>query len=181
HGTASLLQAVARLLGDARDGASTPHLLIVGEGPERPALEALASDLGIGPSTTFTGAIPHEEVPGYLAAMDIAVAPYDERTDFYFSPLKLFEYMAASRPVVAADIGQIRDCVRHGETGLLYPPGDVVGLADALAVLIDDSQLAATIGRAGQEGVQAHHTWEGNARAVAAVASALPGPAGKER
>ncbi len=181
HGTESLLRAVARLLGDARDETSAPHLLIVGEGPERPALEALASDLGISAATAFTGAVPHEAVPGYLAAMDIAVAPSSERTDFYFSPLKLFEYMAAGRPVVAADIGQIRDCVRHGETGLLYPPGDVVGLADALAVLIDDSQLAATIGRAGQEDVQAHHTWEGNARAVAAVTSALPGPAGKER
>ncbi len=77
-------------------------------------------------------------MPAHLAAMDIAVAPYDVPPDFYFSPLKLFEYMAASRPVVAAAIGQIEDCLHDGVTGLLYPPGDVMALAQRIATLVDD-------------------------------------------
>jgi glycosyltransferase involved in cell wall biosynthesis len=112
-------------------------------------------------------------VPGYLAAADVAAVTYHPDTGRYFSPLKLFEYLAAGLPVVAADFGEIPHCIRGGETGLLYPPGDAAALADALATLIGDREQAVALGRHGREHVLRHHTWNSNARAVAALADEL--------
>lgn len=169
HGTETLLRAVARL--HRRGGRQ--HLLIVGDGPERQELEELAAREGIAELVTFTGAIPHNQAPGYIAAMDVAVAPYAHAAGFYFSPLKLYEYMATARPVVAAGVGQILSLLTHGETGLLYPPGDVESLADAIGCLLADPALAAQLGASGQRHVRSHHTWERNARSVVALAESL--------
>lgn len=164
HDVATLVRALARL---RRDGPAAV-LLVVGEGPEWPQLEALARAEGV--DVAFAGAVPHEDVPSYLAAVDVAVAPYASADGFYFSPLKLVEYLAAARPVVAADAGELGHCVRPGETGLLYPPGDTEALADAIRELLADPARAATFGRAGREHVREEHTWERNARAVTALA-----------
>jgi glycosyltransferase involved in cell wall biosynthesis len=111
-------------------------------------------------------------VPAQLAAVDVAVAPYGRDDGFYFSPLKLVEYLAAARPVVAADVGQIAHCVRPGETGCLYTPGDVAGLAAAIRGLLEDRARAAELGAAGRAHVRAEHTWAANARIVVDIAEA---------
>jgi glycosyltransferase involved in cell wall biosynthesis len=165
HDTATLLRAVAVL----HRRALPVRLLVVGDGPARASLEALARQEGIADATTFTGAVPHSDVPDYLASMDVATAPYAASENFYFSPLKLFEYMAAGRPVVAAAVGQLRECIRHGESGWLYPPGDVGALSGAIEIVLKDASLAASLGRGGHAHVREHHTWEGNARAVVAL------------
>lgn len=175
HGTDTLVRAVAKL---HRCGV-TPYLLIVGDGPERQALTALAEDEGIGHTTIFTGALPHEDIPSYLAAMDIAVAPYHQTENFYFSPLKIFEYMAAARPIVAAAVGQIRGCIIHGKTGFLYPPGDVAALADALNALLADRIWATALGQTARAYVRDHHTWEQKARVVEELAQGLLLPQGE--
>jgi glycosyltransferase involved in cell wall biosynthesis len=161
---------LVRALGLLRARGDEPRLLIVGDGPERERLTTLARKDGLSPMVTFVGSVSHDEVPAYLAAADVAVAPYHPDTGRYFSPLKLFEYLAAGVPVVAADFGEIPHCVRAGETGLLYPPGDAQALADALARLIANREGAAALGRNGREHVLRHHTWAANARAVAALA-----------
>jgi glycosyltransferase involved in cell wall biosynthesis len=169
HDPAILVHA----LGVLRERNVAPRLLFVGDGPEREGLEALARQEGLSPLLTFTGAVAHDDVPAYLAAADVAVATYHPDTGAYFSPLKLFEYLAAGLPVVAADFGEIPHCVRPGETGLLYPPGDAEALADALAAVIADRDRAAALGRNGREHVLRHHTWSSNARTVAALAAEL--------
>ncbi|MDQ2911423.1 MAG: glycosyltransferase [Actinomycetota bacterium] len=166
HDVPALIHAVARL-GQAGRRA---QLLVVGDGPERAALEELARSERV--EATFTGAVPHEQVPDYAAALDVAVAPYARDDGFYFSPLKLVEYLAAARPVVAADIGEIGHCVRPGETGFLYRPGDVAGLAGSLAEALADPAAAASLGAAGRAHVCKEHTWEENARAVVELAHA---------
>src|SRR5205814_906402 len=88
-----------------------------------------------------------------FAAPSVAVAPYDHAERFYFSPLKLYEYMAAGLPVVAADVGAVGECVRHGATGWLYPPGDVTALAHSITALVARPELAASLGRAAREHV----------------------------
>jgi glycosyltransferase involved in cell wall biosynthesis len=169
HGMRSLVRALAVL---HRRGLRA-RLLVVGDGPERSAVEALAQAEGVAPAVTLTGAVPHDEVCAYLAASDVAAATYEAEPGFYFSPLKLFEYLAAGLPVVAADIGELRHCVRHQETGLLYPPGDVEALADALATLLADRSRADAFGKAGRDHVLQYHTWTRNARMVSALGAKL--------
>jgi glycosyltransferase involved in cell wall biosynthesis len=162
HDVATLIRAVALLQG----GPSPPRLLVLGDGPERARLGEIARREGLRSSTIFTGSIPYERVPAYLAALDVAVAPYGPGDGFYFSPLKLFEYLAAARPVVAAAVGDIGHCIRPGATGCLYPPGDVAALAGSIRALLEDRERAAALGRAGREHVCAQHTWQANARVV---------------
>lgn len=165
HGTASLIRAFARIVRE-RDGANAPRLLIVGDGPERDRLESLAREEGVAHLAIFTGSVDHAEVPAHVAAMDIVTAPYDASSDHYFSPLKLFEYMASGRAIVAAGIGQIATCIDDGETGLLYRPGDVASLADRLTRVLDDPALGEAMGRAAQRVAHERHAWSANARTV---------------
>jgi glycosyltransferase involved in cell wall biosynthesis len=170
HDVATVVRAVARL---RRNGTMAPHLLVVGDGPEREALEELARSEGIGDAATFAGSVPHADVASYLGAFDVAVVPYERIPSFYFSPLKLFEYLAAGRPVIAADVGDIGHCIRHGETGFLYPAGETEALAGAIEVLLADRPRARRLARAGQEHVRTHHTWERNAKRVVELADDL--------
>src|SRR5204863_9566725 len=96
HGLGTLLEAFARLHASNRDS----RLLLVGDGAGREPLAAEASSRGLGQTVQFTGAVAPAEVPGLLASMDVGVAPYPRMANFYFSPLKVYEYMAAARPVV---------------------------------------------------------------------------------
>jgi glycosyltransferase involved in cell wall biosynthesis len=139
HGVDVLLRAFAQVPG-------SPRLLVVGEGPMRADLEALASSLDLASRTSFTGALPHAEMPRVLATMDIGVAPYTAQDGFYFSPLKVAEYLAAGLPVVASDQGDLREIV--GDAGLLVPPDDVAALATALARLCRDAVLRRTLSAA---------------------------------
>ncbi len=146
HGVAGLLAAFAMLPRPAR-------LLIVGEGPERPALEAAISRSGLRDRVILAGAVPHAEVPEHLAAVDIGVAPYTFQPNFYFSPLKVAEYLAAGLPVVATAQGDLPELI--GEAGLLVPPGQPDSLAEALATLVADPALRARMARAARTNVAA--------------------------
>ena len=165
HGTATLIRAMG-ILARKRGADRSLYLLIVGDGPERDRLEQLVADESLTSMIRFTGMIAHDQMPAYIAAMDIAVAPYDQTPDFYFSPLKLFEYMAAGKPIVAAGIGQIAECIQDGETGLLYPPGDDAALTRAIEQLLADRRQAMALGRSAQEAARMSHSWRHNARIV---------------
>ena len=168
HAVDGLIRATALLVR----GGLRVRLLVIGDGPERPRLEVLARAERIEHHVIFVGAVEHDDVPRYLAAVDAAAVTYGAEPAFYFSPLKLFEYLAAARPVVAAAAGDIGCCIRDGVTGLLYPPGDVEALAQALLAVIVDPVRAAHLGEAGRAHVCANHTWEQNAEAVVALAEA---------
>ncbi|GAB5536687.1 MAG: glycosyltransferase family 4 protein [Rubricoccaceae bacterium] len=155
HGLATLAEAFARLHQLAPD----VHLLIVGEGPERESLQADLERLGVADAATLTGAVAPVDVPRWMAAMDVAVAPYTDATGCYFSPLKVFEAMAAGIPVVASRAGQVADVIEDGATGRLVPPGDAVALADALDALRRDPPASGTLAAAARQLVVRHHTW----------------------
>jgi glycosyltransferase involved in cell wall biosynthesis len=171
HGTDVLLDAFARM----KDHVPGARLLIVGEGPQGDALRTRAARLGIGTDVIFAGKVAHDAMPQMLAAMDVAVAPYLEVPDFYFSPLKLYEYMASGLAVVASDAGEIAALVRDGQTGILCPPGKVAALAAALLSLAHDSGLRAQLGMAARVEAE-RHSWSENARIVAEVAGARQRP-----
>ncbi len=162
HGADLLLRAGA--LVAAR--AASVRFLLVGDGPVRGQLQALALELGISSRVVFTGHVPIEEVRAYIAAMDIAAAPYPPLPEFHFSPLKLFECMAVGKPVVASAFPDIRAVVADGANGILVEPGDVPALADALARLMGDEELRLRLGRAARETIVTEHTWRTNAEAI---------------
>ncbi len=156
HGLPILVEAFDRLYQQRSD----TRLLIVGDGPERENLVADLSARGLLNAAHFTGAVAPSEIPGLLASMTVAVAPYPAQTDFYFSPLKVYEYMAAGLPVVASDIGQLKWLIEDEANGLLVPPGDSVALATALDHLRQDSNLATRLGQAARKAMMQNHTWD---------------------
>ncbi|QIN82493.1 glycosyltransferase [Rubrobacter tropicus] len=163
----ALLERLKRAHPDAR-------LVVAGDGPLRKELERDAGERGMRESVVFTGSLPHEDVAPLIRLFDVALAPYPRPDhDFYFSPLKLFEYMACGVPVVAAALGQIPEVVRDGETGLLYPPDDRDALASACDRLLSDPDLRRRIGSAAAKEVHNRYTWDKNAERVAAVATDL--------
>ncbi|WP_284252308.1 glycosyltransferase family 4 protein [Litorihabitans aurantiacus] len=166
HGVEVLLEAAAPLV---RDGVA--RLLIVGDGPLAADLDARAVELGITAGVERTGATDPADVPALLRRTDVAVAPYPAVAEEYFSPLKVYEYLAAGLPVVASAVGQIPAVVRDGVTGVLLPPSDVVALRDALELLCAHAPTRERMGRAARADAVEHHGWE---RTVATAIEALP-------
>lgn len=165
HGLDTLLPAFRAL----RERLPRAHLLVVGEGPRKAWVEGYAAGAGLGDAVTLTGWVRHEDLPGLIARMDVATAPYPASDGHYFSPLKLYEYLAVGRPVVASRIGQTERVLHGTGAALMVTPGDVTGLADALLTLATDaplaSRLAAKAALAGRR-----HDWTDNARQVVALA-----------
>lgn len=165
HGTKTLLEAFQQL----RASYDNIHLLIVGDGPRREALEAYTAEHQLESSVTFTGKIQHDDIPRYIAAMDITAAPYIPNDNFYFSPIKIFEYMIMKKPVIGARIGQVEKLIKSGETGLLFEAGDIPGLAKVLQQLIDQPAVAQEMGETASRWVRAERTWDNNLAQVIAV------------
>jgi glycosyltransferase involved in cell wall biosynthesis len=158
HGVELLLEAAEPL---AREGRA--RVVVVGDGPERAALEQQARERGIGSAVVFAGNVPHDRVPATIATFDIAVSP---RSVFYQSPMKILEYMAMKCAVVAPDAENIRDLVEPDREALLFRPDDLASLRDALNRLTGDPALRARLGEEARRGVEHRHTWLGNAQHV---------------
>jgi len=169
HGLSALVEAFAIL----NSRYAKTRLLIVGDGTERDNLLKGLAERGLLESTHLTGAVPPDEIPGLLASMDVAVCPYP-RQDFYFSPLKVYEYMAAGLPIVVSRIGQLEDLIENEVTGLVIPPDDATKLAQALSRLLIDSDLCVRLGQAARRTALRDHTWNGIARNILGLASIEP-------
>ncbi|NVD08485.1 glycosyltransferase family 4 protein [Vibrio sp. JPW-9-11-11] len=155
HGVESLIEAFAQLY----PLHSHIRLMIVGDGPQRPALQAQIDSLDLNHVVQMTGAVSPAEMPDYLSKMDIGAAPYPDNIEFYFSPLKVFEYMAAQLPVVASRTGQIGDVIEHKVHGLLYSPGDVQQLIECLDYLITHPNDATLLGKQARYEAEQKHSW----------------------
>lgn len=149
------------------------HLLIVGDGDARAGLEKLATELGVRERMTITGVVQREEIPAHVAAFDIALQP--AVTD-YASPLKIFEYMALARAILAPASDNIREVLTGGEEALLFAPDDEAGFAEALDRLVGDAALRQTLGAASRTGLLRRDlTWAGNAARIEKLAEAAIG------
>ncbi len=162
HGLPVLVEAFAML----HQEIPNTRLLIVGDGTERSDLVANLSARGLSEASLLTGAVPPDEVPGLIASMDVAVAPYPLQSKFYFSPLKVYEYMAAGVPVVASEIGQLGELIQDGINGILFPPGDAIALAEKLKHLYWQPQLRSSLGKAGRSTVLQNYTWDAIVRCL---------------
>lgn len=152
------------LLLDVMTAVPEAVLLIVGDGPARVALDRRVEQLALTRRIVITGRVPHETMPDYVAAMDIAVVP-DERTGVA-SPMKLLEYMSMGRAVVAPRADNIRDLIDEDVDGLLFEPGDTHELATALRRLAEDTHLRAALGACARSKVERERNWRHIAQTV---------------
>jgi len=147
------------------------HLVLVGEGPARESLERGARERGLQARVHFVGPRPHAAIPALLPAFDVALVP---AINPYASPLKLFEYMAASLAVVAPDQPNLREVLEPGRDALLVPSGDAAALTESLVLLARDPALRARLGAAARGELERRDfTWQANARRVVAAVEAL--------
>jgi glycosyltransferase involved in cell wall biosynthesis len=166
HGVGWAVDALPQLAPEA-------HLVIVGDGPALPALRRRAETLGVAARVRFIGRAPHADVPAYMRTFDVAL---QTASTPYASPLKLFEYMAMGRAIIAPDQPNIREVLAHGVNGLLFQPEDEASFVSALQRLCAEPQLRRALGAEAFITVRrTPYTWTHNARRIAGLARAQPG------
>jgi glycosyltransferase involved in cell wall biosynthesis len=149
--------------------------LMVGSGELLPETRAFVTRVGLDKQIILTGAVPYEEVPYYMALADVGVAPFNTavhpplRMGFYWSPLKIHEYMAMSLPVVTIDVYPLNQIVRAGQEGLLYREGDSDRLRAHIECLVDDGGLARRLGESGRQRVVEKFSWQKHAEQLEQV------------
>lgn len=159
HGVDTLLQAMRKM----QERGRPPRLVLVG--PCTDELREEARRLGVSESCRFVGPVRYEDVPGYINACDVMVAPYNPaanplRREFGIgSPLKLFEFMACQRPFVSTRVDPIQKIQSVGEAGILVEPGRPDSLADSIAELLRDPEMRERMGLRGRVLAEAGFSW----------------------
>jgi glycosyltransferase involved in cell wall biosynthesis len=172
HGLERLLEAAASPVWQA----AGIHLVLAGDGPARPALEAAIVEKRLGERVVLCGTVPRGEVEAALTAFDVAVQP---AVTAYACPMKILEYMAAGRAIVAPGSANVRELLTHGETGWLCS-GDgsapsVEEMKEGILALASDPGLRDRLGRAARARIfERGYLWEENARRVEELVLALP-------
>ena len=165
HGAIHLVEAIRELRARGR---SDIKAVLIGDGPELSRVRQAAEGID---GVTITGALPHSEIPASLAAADIGVAPFDVsahaplRLEFYWSPLKIFEYMASGLPVIAPRIERLTRIFRDGREGMLYDPAQQGSLAAALERLASPA-LRSELGAAARARAVEQFSWRSHCQAL---------------
>jgi glycosyltransferase involved in cell wall biosynthesis len=156
EGIDTLIEAVGLL----RDRAAPVRLLLVGDGPERPALERRTAELGLDKYVVFTGRVPPDRVRHHHSVIDIFAVPRrGDRVCTLVPPLKPLEAMAGQIPVVASDVKALREVVEPGMTGELTLTEDPAAWANSLESLIYSPNRCREIGRTARLWVETERTW----------------------
>jgi glycosyltransferase involved in cell wall biosynthesis len=142
-------------------------LVLIGDGVLKDRLQQMARDMGVANRVIFPGAVPYEQVPEYIAIMDICAIPGSNE---YRSPIKLFEYMAMEKPVAAPRLKPIQDVMQDGQEGILFAPDDGESLKQSLEFLIDHQEKRKIVGQNARLKIIAKHTWRKNAEQIVAIA-----------
>ena len=161
HGV-ELLLPLAHKLSLARNNI---HFLIVGGGG-RDGVKAMLASENLARFFSLVGPVPNSEVPDYIAAMDICLLP---RFMWYGSPMKIFEYGVMGKAVVAPDMENIREVLRHGETAYLFEPENITALAQAIQELVGNPQWRTQLGNTVRQHILANHTWTKNAERIVEI------------
>jgi glycosyltransferase involved in cell wall biosynthesis len=164
------LDRVVDFIADAGPEAGL-HLLLIGDGPARADLENQARTRRVSDQVTFTGVVARDRIIDHIAAFDVALQP---DVVSYASPLKLFEYMALGRAIIAPDTANIREVIEQGKNALLFDPARNDTFRAALSQLCADADLRRALGAAARETiVRDGFTWARNAARVERMAREL--------
>jgi len=145
------------------------RFLLVGAGEMSGDLKAHCVREGLEDRVHFSGHVPPDRVPALMASADILLAPYTAQEFFYLSPIKIFEYMAVGRALLAARVGQIGEVIEDGVTGILYDPADPASLSAGLLRLAEDPGLRRRLGDAARKVAEERYTWQAAARSVSGL------------
>ncbi|MDZ7292586.1 MAG: glycosyltransferase family 4 protein [candidate division KSB1 bacterium] len=144
-------------------------LMMVGGGANK---EFFSRELGIdnyASRVILPGTIPHEEVPDYLACMDIVLAPYPQLPFWYPSSMKVFEYMSAGKAVIASAVGQICEVIKDGKNGVLFDPDSKDELLRKTIGLLENEEFRRNLGEQARREILRSYTWEQHAKTIVAI------------
>ena len=161
EGIPYLLDAISRLRADGRRVRG----LVVGDGKEREALEAIVAGdpLLADGGAILTGRVPHDDIEGYYRLIDVFVVPRtNDRVSRLVTPLKPYEAMAMARPIVVSAVPALQEIVDDGQTGRTFAVEDAAALAAVVAELLDDPAQRERLGSAARTWVSDHRTWAQN-------------------
>lgn len=162
------LEAVVEMLAQPNTPADL-HLLLIGDGPAKPLLEERAVALGVTDRISFAGLVSRDDISRFVAAFDIALVP---KVVEYASPLKLFEYMALGKAIVAPDQPNIREVLTTGINAVLFDPMQQGELASAIVRLAADAETRERLGKAARATIDSRNfTWRANADRILALAA----------
>lgn len=154
------LEAI-KLLSKKQDCARL-RFMVMGSGSDLGPLQTFAHELGITDKVIFTDFVPHADVPQHIAAADICVAPFeDNEVTRCKSPLKIVEYLASGKPIVASDVGEVRNMVEG--VGLLVEPGKPEALAKGILELAGDEALREKMAAAARQRAETKYNWQSSA------------------
>jgi glycosyltransferase involved in cell wall biosynthesis len=168
HGAEVLIEAMTKIASDVR-------LVMVGDGSGRKQCMRLAQELEVNERIEWAGAVPHSDALATLSRCDVLASPHVPLSDrpFFGSPIKIFEYMALGRPIVASKLEQLDDVLDDGRTGRLVTPGDVDELAATIEEILAMPDKGAALGEAALEEARRLHTWNERAGTILGSLSAL--------
>lgn len=163
HGAEKLAEVYGNLIRRDEKYRINTCLFLIGEGVTLPLVKRIVKRFKMEDCVICTGSVPFEDMPSYLAACDILVAPHvrnKDGSDFFGSPTKLFEYMAMGKAIAASDLNQIGDILTNNETALLFEPENIEQMENALISLVDDEKLRNRLGINARADVISKYTWD---------------------
>lgn len=156
-------ETLVRAAAELKKRGSDARCVIVGGGPRRATIEALASKLDVADRVVFTGSVDHHDVPKYYSLIDVFVVPrIDERAARYVTPLKPFEAMALGRPIVTSRLPALTEITEPPARGLDFAPGDATELADVLERLFSSPDERERLAIAGRRWIEDERQWDMN-------------------
>lgn len=156
------LDLLLEALHDLRTEGINLSLVVVGDGPMRATWEEQAQRLDLSASVAFVGRVPWHEVPQYIAGFDVGYSGQVQLQlgKMYLSPLKLYEYMAMAKPVIASAFEDAQRLIQDGETGFLFQAGDKADLKRAITKAYQSKSVLLSMGCKARENVVANHSWK---------------------
>lgn len=167
QGLADLIKSSTLILEESPDVV----FLLVGDGPMRQNLIEMIQAIDVADHFILPGAVPKEDAVNYINAMDVCLAPFTRRRNerIGLSPLKIYDYMACGKPIVASDIAGVGDLLRENGVGITITPEDPTSLARGVLLALNDKGLQARCLEKGPIIIKQNHTWQITAQKVANV------------
>jgi glycosyltransferase involved in cell wall biosynthesis len=178
HGVEDLLDAAEII---KRQSGEVEFLMV---GPHTEAVVRSAEGRGLGDMVRFVGPVPYDQVPSYVNACDILIAPYNilhtssRRDKGIGSPLKVLEYMACGKPAIGSNLPQVADLIEDGKTGLLFPQGDSRSLATSIMALATDLEYRKRLGEQALASVGSAYSWPALAGQISSILEEVRGSNG---